>query len=144
LAALTSTTTTTAPPATTAEADTGEAPTTTTEPGSESPPTTAPPTTAPPPPPPPPSGGGGGACPVQGPGSFVAWWGAARAGGRGHLGVDRMAAGGTPLVAIYSGTIARPGPGSSLGAISIWLSGNGGSFYYAHLDSIADGISSGT
>lgn len=144
LAALTSTTTTTAPPATTAEADTGEAPTTTTEPGSESPPTTAPPTTAPPPPPPPPSGGGGGACPVQGPVSFVDSWGAARSGGRGHQGVDMMAARGTPVVAIYSGTITRTGSGSSLGGITIWLSANGDSFYYAHLDSIADGISSGT
>jgi murein DD-endopeptidase MepM/ murein hydrolase activator NlpD len=55
-----------------------------------------------------------------------------------------MAARGTPVVAIYSGTITRTGSGSSLGGITIWLSANGDSFYYAHLDSIADGISSGT
>lgn len=95
-------------------------------------------------PPPPPSGGGGAACPVQGPVSFVDSWGAARSGGRGHQGVDMMAARGTPVAAIYDGTITRTGSGSALGGITIWMRSNAGdSFYYAHLDGIADGISSG-
>lgn len=102
----------------------------------------APPTTAPPPPPAPPATGGA-ACPVQGPVSFVDSWGASRSGGRGHQGVDMMAARGTPVAAIYDGTISRTGSGSALGGITIWMRANGDSFYYAHLDGIADGISGG-
>lgn len=99
----------------------------------------SPPTTQPSPP-----SGGGAACPVQGPVSFVDSWGAARSGGRAHQGVDMMAARGTPVAAIYDGTITRTGSGSALGGITIWMRSNAGdSFYYAHLDSIADGISSG-
>ena len=41
------------------------------------------------------------------------------------------------------GTISRTGSGSALGGITIWMRANGDSFYYAHLDSIADGISGG-
>src|SRR5690606_15777882 len=102
---------------------------------------TTPPTTAPPPPQP----SGGQACPVAGPVSFIDTWGAPRSGGRGHQGVDMMAARGTPVAAIFDGTISRTGSGSSLGGITIWMRSNAGdSFYYAHLDSVAGGISPGT
>lgn len=142
LAALTTTTTTTTTAPTSTE---GDGTTETTSPPETSPDTTAPPETSPPTtaPPPPPSNGGE-ACPVQGPSSFVDSWGASRSGGRGHQGVDMMASRGTPVAAIYDGTISRTGSGSSLGGITIWMRSNSGdSFYYAHLDSIASGISSG-
>ena len=49
-----------------------------------------------------------------------------------------IAARGTPIVAIYSGTIGRFS-NSSLGGLSIYFrSDNGDMFYYAHLDSFAD------
>ncbi|MFP3914613.1 MAG: peptidoglycan DD-metalloendopeptidase family protein, partial [Actinomycetota bacterium] len=141
LAALTSTTTTTAPPATTTSTPGTTAPDDTEEeppPETTTPPTTTPPTTTPP-------SSGGEACPVQGPSSFVDSWGAPRSGGRGHQGVDMMAARGTPVAAIYDGTITQSGSGSSLGGITIWMRSNAGdTYYYAHLDSIANGISSGT
>ena len=146
LAAATSTTTTVAP-ATTAPVtadDDDDSPATTVTTVAETTETTAattPPTTAPPPPQP----SGGQACPVAGPVSFIDTWGAPRSGGRGHQGVDMMAARGTPVAAIFDGTISRTGSGSSLGGITIWMrSSAGDSFYYAHLDSIAGGISSGT
>lgn len=140
LAALT-TTTTTSPPTTTAS-DTASPAETTPDTEPDSPPETTTPTTAPPPPPP---STGGAACPVQGPASYIDSWGASRSGGRGHQGVDMMAARGTPVAAIFDGNITRTGSGSSLGGITIWMRSNeGDTFYYAHLDGIAGGISSGT
>ncbi len=80
----------------------------------------------------------GGTCPVAGAVSFTDSWGDARSGGRAHRGVDMIAARGTPIVAIYSGTISRFS-NSSLGGLSIYFrSDNGDMFYYAHLDSFAD------
>jgi murein DD-endopeptidase MepM/ murein hydrolase activator NlpD len=92
-------------------------------------------TTTPPPPPPPSSGG---TCPVAGAVSFSDSYGEPRSGGRAHRGVDMIAARGTPIVAIYSGTISRFS-NSSLGGLSIYfVADNGDMFYYAHLDSFAD------
>jgi murein DD-endopeptidase MepM/ murein hydrolase activator NlpD len=97
-------------------------------------------TTTPSTPPPPPSSGG--ACPVAGAVSFSDSYGAPRSGGRAHRGVDMIAARGTPIVAIYSGTIRRMST-SALGGITLWLrSENGDQFYYAHLDSYGE-ISTG-
>jgi len=82
--------------------------------------------------------------PVDGPHSYINDWGFARSGGRSHQGTDIMASRGTPVVAVVSGRIRRTSYGSGLGGTTIWLSGNNGvSYYYAHLDSIAGGISAG-
>jgi len=100
----------------------------------------APTTTAPSPPPP--SPGGGGSCPVAGAVTFSDTWGAPRSGGRTHQGVDMIAARGTPIVAIFSGTIYRTS-NSSLGGLSVYLTSDAGDmYYYAHLDSFGD-ISAG-
>lgn len=95
------------------------------------------------PPAPPPVVIDGKACPVNAATSFTDSWGAPRSGGRSHKGVDMMAARGAPLVAIESGVITRTS-NSSLGGISIYLAGaSGNRYYYAHLDSLADGVRGG-
>ncbi|MEX0698387.1 MAG: peptidoglycan DD-metalloendopeptidase family protein [Acidimicrobiia bacterium] len=91
---------------------------------------------------PPPSPSSGGACPVAGAVSFSDSYGAPRSGGRAHRGVDMIAARGTPIVAIYAGTITRMST-SALGGITLWLRAeNGDQFYYAHLDGYGE-ISAG-
>lgn len=81
---------------------------------------------------------GNGACPVAGAVSFSDTWGAPRSGGRTHKGVDMIAARGTPIVAIFEGTIKRIST-NTLGGKSLWLrANNGDEFYYAHLDGYGD------
>jgi murein DD-endopeptidase MepM/ murein hydrolase activator NlpD len=76
--------------------------------------------------------GDGMSCPVAGSTAFGDTWGAPRSGGRSHQGVDMMAAGGTPLVAVVSGSVNFKT--TSLGGNSVWLSGNNGTkYFYAHL-----------
>ncbi len=117
----------------------GDAATTTTLPEQGTTTTT---TTAPAPPPTAPTTGGM-ACPVNGAVAYTDTWGAPRSGGRRHKGVDMMAARGTPLVAIESGTIQRLS-NSRLGGISIYLRGNSGDvYYYAHLEGYAAGLGRG-
>ncbi len=76
--------------------------------------------------------GSGIVCPVAGPRAFGDTWGAARSGGRSHEGVDMMSPGGTPLVAVESGSVQFKT--TSLGGNSVWLNGNSGTrYFYAHL-----------
>ena len=53
-----------------------------------------------------------------------------------------FAARGVPVVAVTDGTVRFSNGG--LGGISVWLKGNGASFYFAHLDSRASGLSAGS
>ncbi len=82
--------------------------------------------------PPPSNAGSGIVCPVAGPHAFADTWGAARSGGRSHEGVDMMAPGGTPLVAVESGSAQFKT--TRLGGNSVWINGNSGTrYFYAHL-----------
>lgn len=76
--------------------------------------------------------GSGWLCPVAGPSTFIDSWGFARAGGRGHQGVDMMAPQGTPTVAPVGGTLKTRNGG--IGGLSWRLEGDDGAWYYgAHL-----------
>jgi murein DD-endopeptidase MepM/ murein hydrolase activator NlpD len=98
--------------------------------GDETPDPAGPPVVAPEPTPV--QAGDGMSCPVAGSTAFGDTWGAPRSGGRSHQGVDMMAAGGTPLVAVVSGSVNFKT--TSLGGNSVWLSGNNGTkYFYAHL-----------
>lgn len=80
-------------------------------------------------------------CPVPN-GSFINDWGFARSGGRTHKGTDVFAPRGSRLLAPDSGRVSLRS--NDLGGIVIWLTGdNGVSYYLAHLDSYASGLSSG-
>jgi len=115
-------------------------PTTSAPPGGSTTTTSTPPTTTTLPPPPP---VGGKSCPVNGAVSFTDTWGAPRSGGRTHQGVDMIASRGTPLVAIEDAVVTRIGNGG-LGGKTVWLrSDTGHSYYYAHLDGWASGLSTG-
>jgi murein DD-endopeptidase MepM/ murein hydrolase activator NlpD len=130
---LSTSTTTTTPPSTAAG---GGGSNTTQAPG-----TTQPPTTVPPPPAPP---AGTMVCPVDGATTFRDSWGEPRSGGRGHKGVDMMAATGTPLVAIETGYIYRISSHYQ-GGLGIYVHGESGSlWYYAHNSAIAEGVTEGT
>ncbi len=97
-------------------------------------PTPTPPPTPAPEPATPANAGSGMACPVAGPRSFADTWGAPRSGGRRHQGVDMMAPGGTPLVAVESGSVRFKT--NRLGGNAVWLAGASGTrYYYAHLSS---------
>ena len=133
-APITSPTTAAAPTTTSAGVTTTTSQTTTTQPTA---------TTTTRPPAPPPVVTSGKTCPINAATSFTDSWGAPRSGGRSHKGVDLMAARGAPLVAIESGVITRTS-NSSLGGISIYLSGESGNrYYYAHLDALAPGVGGG-
>lgn len=86
---------------------------------------------------PPPISGTGGiqTCPVNGPNSFVDSFGDPRPGGRTHAGIDMIAARGTPVVAVHSGTVHRTG--SSIGGLGIVVFHDGSSdwTFYTHFDS---------
>lgn len=130
------TTTTNAPVTTTTTADASDASTTTSAPAVTTTTTTV--AAAPPP-----VVTDGKTCPVNAATSFSDTWGAPRSGGRTHEGVDMVAARNAPIVAIETGTVTRTSS-SSLGGLSIYLTGTSGSrYYYAHLEYIADGISGG-
>lgn len=85
---------------------------------------------APPPPPPPPRAGI--ICPVRGT-AYADTWGAARSGGRSHLGVDMITHRGNPIYAVVSGYAQFKQ--NRLGGNAVGLKGdNGDYYYYAHLD----------
>jgi murein DD-endopeptidase MepM/ murein hydrolase activator NlpD len=80
---------------------------------------------------------GGFQCPVPG-SSFSSTFGAPRSGGRRHQGVDMMAARGTSIYAVVSGTVSHSS--SSLGGNQIWLHGSdGNTYFYAHLSAYVGG-----
>jgi murein DD-endopeptidase MepM/ murein hydrolase activator NlpD len=84
-------------------------------------------------------------CPVQGAVAFVDSWGDPRSGGRVHLGVDMMAAEGTPVVAPVSGNVSHRS--NSIGGMSFHLNGVDGNYYYGtHLSGYANpgNVSAGT
>ena len=71
-------------------------------------------------------------------------WGAARSEGRTHEGVDIFTERGTPVYAGARGFVVRTGT-NNLGGNIVFTMGPGGvRYYYAHLESIADGMSFGT
>jgi peptidoglycan LD-endopeptidase LytH len=74
-------------------------------------------------------------CPVNGATSFVDSFGDPRPGGRSHEGIDMIAARGTPVAAVHSGTVHRTG--SSIGGYGVVLFHEGGSdwTFYTHFDS---------
>ena len=75
---------------------------------------------------------GGMACPIAGPTSFTDTWGAPRSDGRSHEGTDMMAAYGTPVAAITSGTITYAAYNGS-GGNMLFLSGDDGhQYWYMH------------
>jgi len=71
-------------------------------------------------------------CPVNGPNSFVDSFGDPRPGGRSHAGIDMIAARGTPVVAVHSGTVHRTG--SSIGGYGVVVFHDGSSdwTFYTH------------
>ena len=84
--------------------------------------------------------------PIQGlPKSAIANnWGDPRSGGRSHEGIDIFARRGTPVFSATEGYVRRVGFGE-LGGNFVYITGKGGiRYYYAHLDSIAQGIEIGT
>lgn len=65
-------------------------------------------------------------------------WGAARAGGRTHQGIDIFARRGTPVLSATEGVVTRVGT-NELGGQVVWVMGPGRQMhYYAHLDGYAD------
>ena len=86
------------------------------------------------------------AFPVQGACGFTDTWHDARSGGRLHLGVDVIAARGKLLYAVADGTITkiyRDAPGTLAGNGLRLTMADGTYFFYAHLDTFADGIAEG-
>lgn len=77
-------------------------------------------------------------CPIQGPVSFIDSWGAPRPQGP-HMGVDLMAARGSPNVAVVSGEVTMRSPGG-LPGLGVHLQGDDGNlYYYFHFDSYEGG-----
>ena len=86
--------------------------------------------------------------PVGEPYSFIDSWGFPRMVGteyqHGHQGTDIMAPFGTPLYAAERGIIADMGT-DVLGGTKLWVKGQSGTYYYyAHLQSYAEGVTNGT
>jgi peptidoglycan hydrolase-like protein with peptidoglycan-binding domain len=86
------------------------------------------------------------AFPVQGQCHYSDTWHAPRGGGRLHEGTDIIAAEGRYIYAVTSGTITsviHDRPGSRAGNALRLTTSDGTYFFYAHLQSFADGIENG-
>lgn len=70
-------------------------------------------------------------------------WGSPRTGARTHEGVDMFARRGTPVFSATRGYVVRTGVNALGGNIVLVLGAGGVRYYYAHLDSIAEGITYG-
>lgn len=83
--------------------------------------------------------------PVAGENSYFDDYGAARHQGS-HEGIDIMADRGTPVVAVDDGSISKLARAETgLGGIYVWLKrADGVQYYYAHLNSVAEGLDVGT
>ncbi|MBT8212445.1 MAG: peptidoglycan DD-metalloendopeptidase family protein [Acidimicrobiia bacterium] len=80
-------------------------------------------------------------CPAPG-SRFINDWGFPRSGGRKHKGTDMMAPRGTKVLAVGDGTVRLKT--NSLGGIVAFLKADHGvTYYYAHLDGYASGLSTG-
>ena len=77
--------------------------------------------------------------PVPG-GTYTNDWGGPRSGGRKHQGTDIFAERGTPIVAVVDGTVTKMGP-QKVGGNRLWINGT---YYFAHLDSFAKGLKTGS
>lgn len=86
-------------------------------------------------------------CPVDGPHEFISSWGFSRSGGRSHRGNDMFADRGTPVVSVADSVLTRvdriDSPGELGGRTILAVNDAGVRFYYAHLDSIVDGLEVG-
>ena len=83
--------------------------------------------------------------PVQGvaPRRLADTWGAARAGGRTHQGIDIFAKRGTAVRSVTAGVIADVSE-RGLGGRQVWVIGPGRErYYYAHLNDWAEGLARG-
>lgn len=70
-------------------------------------------------------------------------WGEPRSGGRSHKGTDVFARMNEPVYAFAEGVVQRRSS-SRLGGIGLYLRGDDGNvYYYAHLNSVADGLAPG-
>ncbi len=79
-------------------------------------------------------------CPAPG-SRFINDWGFPRSGGRTHKGTDMFNARGSSVVAVGDGVVTLKT--NSLGGIVAYLRTGSASYYYAHLDGYAPGITSG-
>ena len=71
-------------------------------------------------------------------------WGDTRSGGRGHKGLDIMAPGGTPVLAVAAGTVEKLFQSRQGGTTLYQRSADGRwTFYYAHLAGYAPGMREG-
>ena len=85
------------------------------------------------------------AAPVRGACRFANSWQATRGGGRLHVGIDLISPAGTPVVAAANGTLTRQTTEGSRSGNAWWLTTSSGTyFFYAHLASLANGLSVGS
>ena len=83
------------------------------------------------------------ACPIGTPRTYRDTFGAPRANGRTHLGVDLLSPEGTRIFAYEDGVISRMSQ-NALGGTTLNLRGDSGNgYYYAHLSGYVDGLSTG-